>query len=91
LRPTYSSSQRLISVARAEVAAARAASPGRPVILNAMFHNVELVPGASPYAANEKQVAKIQTRLAALLAFARSEAITTIGLADTLDHCRIPQ
>jgi hypothetical protein len=91
LRPTFSSRERLIAVARAEIAAALAASPAQPVILNAMLHNVELMPGASPYAASEKQASKIQKRLAALLEFARSEAITTIGLADIPDHCRILQ
>jgi hypothetical protein len=90
LRPTFSSRERLIAVARAEVAAAIAARLQRPIILNAMFHNVELVPGASPYASSEAQVSRIQNRLAGLLEFARQEGIPTIGLTDTLDHLGAP-
>ena len=45
-----------VDVARDEIKAARAAHPERPVVLNAMFHNVEVIAGASPYAQTEAAV-----------------------------------
>jgi peptidoglycan/xylan/chitin deacetylase (PgdA/CDA1 family) len=81
LRPTFSSERELVRTACAEIARARAESR-RAVFLNAMFHNVEVVPGASPYASNEGGCRRILRRLAALLRFAESHAITCIGLGD---------
>jgi hypothetical protein len=47
-----------------------------------MFHNVEIVPGASPYAKNEAEADAITNRLAGLLAFAEREGIRSLGLGD---------
>jgi hypothetical protein len=47
-----------------------------------MFHNVEVVAGASPYAATEAEAATILSRLEALLVWARSEGVKQVGLAD---------
>jgi hypothetical protein len=47
-----------------------------------MFHNVEIVPGLSPYAADEEQARCILDRVRALLSFARHRAITVVGLGD---------
>jgi hypothetical protein len=47
-----------------------------------MFHNVEIVPGASPYAKNESEADAIMKRLAGLLAFAEREGIRSLGLGD---------
>jgi hypothetical protein len=54
----------------------------RPVVLNAMLHNVEVIPGASPYAATATRADAILARLGALLDFARREAIRVVGLGD---------
>jgi hypothetical protein len=80
LRPTRGSVARLVEIAREEIADAR--SSNRPVVLNCMFHNVELVPGASPYAKNESEADAILKRLAGLLAFAEREGIRSLGLSD---------
>ncbi len=80
LRPTRSSAARLIAVARAEISAARARARTAPVVLNAMFHNVEIIPGASPYAQTEAAAARILASLAGLLAFARDTGIRVVGL-----------
>lgn len=85
LRPTRGTSEALVRVAEDEIADARRAAPGRPVFLNAMFHNVEIVPGTSPYAANEDAARAILGRLEALLAFAERESITVVGLGDIPD------
>jgi len=82
LRPTFSSEHALVEIARDEIGRAREESPSRPVILNAMFHNVEIVPGASPYAANDRACRRILERLAGLLRFAEREGICGVGLTD---------
>jgi hypothetical protein len=82
LRPTHESAASLIRLAIDEVEAAARENPGRPVILNAMFHNVEVFPGASPYAATEAAARRIFDRLGSLLAFAARENIPVVGLGD---------
>ncbi len=83
LRPTCGTADRLIGVARDELA--RFQGMGRPVVLNCMFHNVEIMPGLSPYAKNDAEADAILQRLAALLAFARAEGIAVVGLSDIAD------
>lgn len=85
LRPTRGSARALVRVAEDEIADARTRAPGRPVVLNAMFHNVEVVPDKSPYAANEDEARGIVERLAALLAFAKREGVLVVGLGDVPD------
>jgi len=82
LRPTRGTERSIVRVAEDEIAEARRRAPGRPVILNAMFHNVEVVPGTSPYAEDEESARSILDRLRALLAFAHREAIPVVGLGD---------
>jgi len=81
LRPTRGSAARLVAVAKEEMAGARAPN----VVLNCMFHNVEVVPLASPYAADEDRANAILRKLAALLEFAGREGIKTVGLSDVRD------
>lgn len=78
LRPTHGSARDLVALARDEIAAAATG----PVVLNAMLHNVEVIPGASPYANDELQACRILARLEALLAFAADEGIAVVGLGD---------
>lgn len=82
LRPTRTDGAKLVAIARDAITHARRANPGRAVVLNAMFHNVEVVPGKSPYAATEEAARRILDRLGVLLEYARAEGITGIGLAD---------
>jgi hypothetical protein len=82
LRPTRTSGAELVAIARETVAEARRAKPERPVVLNAMFHNVEVVAGASPYAATDAEAARIADRLAELLDYAAREDIACVGLSD---------
>lgn len=82
LRPTRGTAEGLVRLAEDEIADARRRAPGRPVVLNAMFHNVEIIPGGSPYAATEAQARGILERLRALLAFAERESIAVVGLGD---------
>ena len=82
LRPTSGSPASLVRLAKEEIAEATRACPDVPVVLNAMFHNVEVIPDASPYAATESAATRILGRLEALLAFAAREGIAVIGLSD---------
>jgi hypothetical protein len=82
LRPTRSDASDLVRLAEEEVRAARTEDEARPVILNAMFHNVEIIPDASPYAETESEARAILSRLGALLEFAARESIRVVGLSD---------
>ena len=82
LRPTRGTEAQIVDVAKEELKAARALRNERPIVLNAMFHNVEIIAGASPYAQTEAAAEGIMDRLEALLAFARQEDIRVIGLSD---------
>jgi hypothetical protein len=78
LRPTRGTVESLVAVARDE----RTRTASGPVVLNCMFHNVEIMAGLSPYAKNEAEADAILNRLAGLLAYARAEGIAVVGLAD---------
>jgi len=82
LRPTWTSGEALVRLAEDEIAQARRASPGRAVVLNAMLHNTEVIPDASPYANTEAEARVILDRLRVLLAFAQRESIAVVGLGD---------
>ena len=82
LCPTRGTAASLVRVAEDAMAAARRTAPAEPVILNAMFRNVEVVPWASPYGGDEEDARGILDRVRALLAFARREAIAVVGLGD---------
>ncbi len=82
LRPTRGTEESIVLVAKEELAAALAAAPERPAILCAMFHNVEIVPGKSPYAKNESEARAILSRLSALLSFCEREGVSVVGLSD---------
>jgi hypothetical protein len=79
LRPTRTRARALIDVAEQEIRAARSAGT---VVLNAMFHNVEVIPDASPYAQTEHEAHAVLNRVASLLAFAARESIRVIGMTD---------
>jgi hypothetical protein len=82
LRPTWSSARTLVRTARDAVESARHEGPRRAVVLNVMFHNVEVVAGASPYAATDGAATALLSRLEALLAWASAEGVTSVGLGD---------
>jgi hypothetical protein len=82
LRPTRSAAAALIAIARHSVAEAVRHGPRTPVVLNMMLHNVEVVPGASPYASTSEQALRIVERISAFLSWAEREGIHCIGLGD---------
>jgi hypothetical protein len=82
MRPTFSSGAELVALLQETRNEAQRARETAPVVVNAMFHNVEVIPGASPYASTERQAERILRRLGTLLDFARREGIVGIGLGD---------
>jgi hypothetical protein len=85
LRPTRGTGTQLVDLAREEIREARRARADHAVVLNAMFHNVEVIPNGSPYAATEGEARAILERLETLLAFAKNESIRSIGLTDVAE------
>jgi hypothetical protein len=79
LRPTHTRAARLIALAQEEI---KAAVPGRPAVLNCMFHNIEITAGTSPYAGTWAEADTILANLAGLLAWAQNHGISCIGLGD---------
>jgi len=82
LRPTRSSGDALVALARETIEAERRVDAGRPVVLNAMFHNVEVCAGTSPYASTEDEARRIVDRVGALLEYCRGDGIPCVGLGD---------
>ena len=85
LRPTWGSARALIDLARDvwdEAPPRDATARSAPPIWNVMFHNVEVVAGASPYSATEDRAQAILDRLAQLLGFARAAGARSVGLSD---------
>jgi hypothetical protein len=89
LRPTHTPAGGMVELAKEEIRAARARRGGHessgPVVLNAMFHNVEVIPDASPYARTEREARRILRRVRALLQFAASESIRVVGMSDVAE------
>jgi len=85
LRPTWGSARALIGLARQVWRESAQGEHPAPPIWNVMFHNVEIVAGASPYARDESQARAILDRLAALLAFARDAGARSVGLGELPD------
>lgn len=56
LRPVRSSVEEMKRVAQIVI---KHTPPNKPVVLNMMYHSVEVIPAASPYAATESDVEKI--------------------------------
>jgi hypothetical protein len=81
LRPTRNEAHELVAIACDAIEDARR-DGRRTVVLNAMFHNVEVVAGASPYATTEAAARLILARLADLLRFARGERVSFVALSD---------
>lgn len=87
LRPTKGTSRDLVRITKDEIASHTKSGSSSPCILNMMFHNVEITPGTSPYADDDIEADGILRRLYDVLAFARSNDIAVIGLADAAELC----
>lgn len=86
LRPQRSTPEELIATADAVIAGVPS---NKPVILNMMYHNVEIVPGASPYAQTDKEVQYILESQALLFEHLyRAYNTRSVGLSEVYDLTR---
>lgn len=79
LRPTYSTLNDMVRVTKKIIK--RYSSDG-PIILNMMFHNVEVLPGLSPYCQTKGQCEKYLRTLRAYLDYCKTSGITSGTLSE---------
>jgi hypothetical protein len=84
LRPKLSSSRELRAVARA---CADAQQHRSMQVLNMMFHNVEILPGLSPYTRTEGECREYLNTLRAFLIFALREGFASVTLSELYERC----
>jgi hypothetical protein len=82
LRPFYSSSRELIGIAGQYISTY---SDQPFVVLNMMFHNVEVLPGLSPYCQSEKECREYLQQLEVFFAFCLKEEIKSVALSELYD------
>jgi hypothetical protein len=78
-RPSYHSDRQMVSTARHEVKANR---PKDVVVVNMMFHSMEAVAGASPYAKDEDECHALLTRINTALTWAREQDFKFVTLSE---------
>jgi hypothetical protein len=79
LRPYYSSSDDMIELARLYLTTYQHRDK---IVLNMMFHNVELLPGLSPYSQSEEQCKKYWEQLDVFFSFCKRENFAGISLSE---------
>ena len=79
LRPSFSSARDMRNVI--DWSLATRATEGHPIVLNMMFHSVELTPSTSPYAASEEAAASLLARVGDTLRYAAAKGcrFATLG------------
>ena len=85
LRPVFSTTTELIQLARQF---SRDYAGREQLVLNMMFHNVEVLPGLSPYSKTESQATAYLKQLHRFFAFCRQEGFTSVGLSALPDIYR---
>lgn len=79
LRPVYSTDSEMIRLSKKII---ENAPPNAPVILNMMFHNVEVMPGLSPYASNQDAANRLINQIENYLKWCQKKNILGITLED---------
>ncbi len=82
LRPYYSSASGMIGVARQY---GSAYGNRERIVLNMMFHNVEVLPGLSPYTHTEAAARVYLEQLKIFFGFCRKENFESVGLSGLYD------
>jgi hypothetical protein len=83
LRPFYSSTKELIGIAKQYMKAYR---NQQNLVLNMMFHNVEVLPGLSPYCQTEKECGEYLKQLEDFFSFCKGEDIQPVTLIELYDE-----
>lgn len=78
-RPSYHSDRQMISTARHEVRKGRG---NDTIVVNMMFHSMEAVAGASPYAKDEDECHALLTRINTALTWAREMDFKFVTLSE---------
>jgi hypothetical protein len=78
-RPSYHSAKQMIGVAERTL---RENADRGSVVLNMMFHSMEVVPGASPYAQSELDCKALLDRIGTVLEWAQGNDVEFVTLAD---------
>jgi len=82
LRPQRSTAAQLVKLADQVIANC---DGKKPIVLNMMYHNVEVIPGASPYAQTESEVENILNSQAVLFEHLHEHYdLRSIGLSETI-------
>jgi hypothetical protein len=78
LRPSYSSARTM----KRTLSDLMTMNKGVVFVANIMFHTMEIIPGASPYALTKRQVDTIVARLDSLLEFCAQQGFVFVKLSD---------
>jgi hypothetical protein len=85
LRPFYSSTKEMIGIANQFTKTYR----NQPaLVLNMMFHNVEVIPGLSPYCQTEKECRLYLKQLEDFFSFCNGEGTQSVTLTELYDELR---
>jgi phosphopantetheinyl transferase (holo-ACP synthase) len=82
LRPTFLNDRQLCKVFNALV---RSQKDRKDIVLNMMFHNVEVMPLLSPYAKTESDCRKYLTRLERFFVFCKQQNVVSVNLSSVYD------
>jgi hypothetical protein len=86
LRPYYSTADEMINIALQYVQAYR---HRELVILNMMFHNVEVLPNLSPYTRTEDDCERYLNNLDHFFSFCKQNNFISVGVSDLYDICKV--
>ncbi|MCX6651585.1 MAG: hypothetical protein NT131_08040 [Methanomassiliicoccales archaeon] len=78
-RPSYHSERQMISVGQHEM---KKSTDRDTVLLNMMFHSMEIVPGASPYARTAEESRALFSRVEATLSWAQQQGFEFMTLSE---------
>jgi hypothetical protein len=79
LRPYYSTADQMIKIARQFM---MTYENSEHMILNMMFHNVEILPGLSPYTKTESECQRYINQLRQFFAFCLRDNFSSVGLSE---------
>ncbi|MFL5811653.1 MAG: hypothetical protein ACJ749_19170 [Flavisolibacter sp.] len=85
LRPYYTSASRMKVLAEQFITKY---ATNEIIVLNMMFHNVEVLPGISPYTNSEKDCNRYLSQLKIFFSFCKARGIEGIGLSELYDVYR---
>lgn len=85
LRPYYSTTSQMIRLSKKLISD----SPkGQPVILNMMFHNVEVIPGLSPYAVDVASASRLLQQVEDYLKWINAKKIVAVTMNEFYERFR---